>query len=164
MDEPHLFDVQPYIRPASPLTSPSDTNGVGTSAMGSVAEMLLIAELLKRGHKVALPVVDDDGVDLVVNYRIAVQVKSKGFRNPGGAISILVRDHRDKSRRRDRLKKGLRPHVDILAVYATDVATWWHIPRAEVQTNKIKFYESSRSRFNRWREAWSVYEVEDLTL
>jgi hypothetical protein len=47
-----------------------------SSRRGKLAEQLAIVELLERGHSVALPVVDDDGVDLVVNYRLRVQVKS----------------------------------------------------------------------------------------
>lgn len=45
-------------------------------AAGVAAEHLAIAELLLRGHAVAKPVVDEDGVDLVVDYRYRVQVKS----------------------------------------------------------------------------------------
>lgn len=46
------------------------------SAYGAVAEHLAVVELLRRGHRVAIPVVDDDGVDLVVNYSLRVQVKN----------------------------------------------------------------------------------------
>lgn len=54
--------------------------GIGSSAFGAKAVHLAIAELLRRGHRVAVPVVDDDGVDLVVDYRVTVQVKSASLR------------------------------------------------------------------------------------
>lgn len=49
---------------------------VESSAYGKIAELRAIDELIRRGHKVAIPVVDDDGVDLVVDYRTTVQVKT----------------------------------------------------------------------------------------
>ncbi len=49
---------------------------ISSSAHGALAEQLAIVELLRRGHRVAVPVVDDDGVDLVVNYHLRVQVKN----------------------------------------------------------------------------------------
>ena len=48
----------------------------GLMSLGIAAEHFAIGELLSRGHRVAKPVVDLDGVDLVVDYAIKVQVKS----------------------------------------------------------------------------------------
>lgn len=46
---------------------------------GVVAELVVASRLLAAGHHVAVPLVDDDGVDLVVNYRFRVQIKSSGL-------------------------------------------------------------------------------------
>lgn len=56
--------------------------GPGNIAAGCAAEHRAIAELLERGHQVAKPVVDNDGVDLVVDYRIKVQIKSSTYLRP----------------------------------------------------------------------------------
>jgi hypothetical protein len=66
VNDPTLFPL-----PANPVIS---SDGIGATAKGHRAVALLIARLLEIGHKIATPVVDDDGVDLIVNYRITVQV------------------------------------------------------------------------------------------
>lgn len=110
--------LQLFVIPEGPADLAVPSNAMDSLAIGTAAEMLLVAELLKRGNKVALPVVDDDGVDLIVNYRLAVQVKSRtqgtSKKNP---ISISL---------------AFREHVDVLAIYLADIHAWWHVPRDEI--------------------------------
>jgi len=117
--------------------------GVTSSAAGQAAELLLAARLLQRGHRVAVPIVDDDGVDLVVDYRLSVQVKL-AERN-GHGWRVKLRHHGQQI---------IRPHVNVLAAYVPEIDTWWHIPiKGMTNTSAIGLIESS------WREAWDVYET-----
>jgi len=149
MNDSHLFDVDAYV------TTCAETNNVGSHALGKMAEMLLVVELLKRGHKIALPLVDDDGVDVVVNYRKAVQVKSVGRPLPGQAFHFLTLRKMNVGNG-ERRKMALAEHVDVLAVYAHDACAWWHIPAAEITGRKNLTLGPKQAQ---WRDAWHVYDV-----
>ena len=55
------------------------SNHSHSTALGKVAELQLASELIQRGHKIAVPICDDHGVDLVVDYLLRVQVKSSSL-------------------------------------------------------------------------------------
>lgn len=142
-----------------PITLKAPTSFLGTPAgftgLGAAAEMRLVAELLDRGHKVAIPVVDDDGVDLIVNYRTKVQVKSGARRDPrSGRLVVFTQRKRYE---RDGVKR-LQDHVDVLAAYARDTGTWWLIPRDQITVaNAIYLSETAQTGLSAWREAWELF-------
>ncbi len=85
---------------------------------GDLAEMLVAADLVRRGYKVALPFGEDWDYDLIVERdgRLErVQVKYIDLRRQGGRGSMLLRiGHRTKGRgqevvhrRDDRLAGGV---------------------------------------------------------
>lgn len=114
------------------------------SALGRSIELLLAAQLLRLGCKVAVPIVDDHTVDLIVNYRTTVQVKAASSRDTKGRLSIG-------------LGAQLPEHVDVLSVYALDAEHWWHIPRQHVGIGRtIKLHESWQRGPSTWLEAWHV--------
>jgi hypothetical protein len=78
-DRLRLFDIGPLPRPEKPERIET------RHRRGAMSEHLAIVALLRRGHNVAVPVVDDDGVDLVVDYRTTVQVKSSRYRKKAAA-------------------------------------------------------------------------------
>jgi hypothetical protein len=151
-----LFDVY------EPLPASDEGKKVcGDHATGIAAEAELVAALLKLGHKVAIPCCDDDGVDLIVNYRTLVQVKASAHRNPrgllkvgGGARGPLIRDH-----------------VDIFAAHALDSGAWWFVPgdvfRSSGANNGVWFAEHARNvrcratMLSGWRDAWHVFDYVD---
>lgn len=63
------------------------------SAQGKAAELKAAVLLMGMGYEVAVPLADN-GVDLVVNYRIRVQVKSSGVKlrevSPGQTYPLCV--------------------------------------------------------------------------
>ena len=65
-------------------------------------------------------------MDLVVDYRLLVQVKSSGVRNANGLLAVSLDGRRSKER--DSKKGLLRDDIDILACYARDTEAWWFIP------------------------------------
>src|SRR3990172_7695085 len=99
-----LFPVEPGL--AEPDAAFDSGHARWTTSIGALAEIRLIAELLGRGHRVAQPVSDDDGVDLIVNYRTCVQVKSCARpREPGSYHFNVVRYRKNGAR-------SLAEHVD----------------------------------------------------
>jgi hypothetical protein len=127
-------------------------------ALGIAAESILIGHLLELGHRVAVPVTDDDGVDLIVNYTTKVQVKSSASRNADGSLGVSLTNRRS-SERRGR-GRHIRAHVDVLAIYARDARAWWFIPQAELAA-----FKGSRLRLaefgprSAWHEAWHVFDL-----
>jgi hypothetical protein len=92
----------------------------------------------------------DDGVDLIVDYRTLVQVRSSGYREPTGALRIGI----------DRL----RHDVDVLACFARDTGAWWFIPRLALDhagvTRTVLLVEDIWRRagtLSAYRDAWSVF-------
>jgi hypothetical protein len=149
-----LFDVAVKVDDADGAPSP------GTIGLGVAAEMLLVAALLERGHKVAVPIADDDGVDVIVDYRLKVQVKSSAYRDARtGNLAVVIDDRRGhRARGYGQRSRGLRDHVDVVAVYARDTGTWWHVPRdALPATRKLRLNEQGRTGVSAWRGAWDVY-------
>lgn len=123
--------------------------------IGTISEMRLIAELLSRGFKVAKPIVDD-GVDLIVNYKICLQVKS--LSKPGNSKSYAF-----KIRNAWNTSKGsidFAPEVDILVLHAIDINGWWLIPLEEVEEAKTICItpEYTKNVYNKWRDAWFLLE------
>lgn len=124
-------------------------DGARYQALGISAEMLLTARLLELGLKVAIPVTDDDGIDLIVNYGIKVQVKSTAYRRQNGHIRV-------KNYRGSRGGRAMiATHVDIIAVYARDTRTWWFIPRDDFRS-QIELIETKP--VDPWREDWTIFD------
>lgn len=114
------------------------------AALGTAAEMLLAALLLERGHNVAVPLVDDDGVDLIVDYRTLVQVKTSGSRSEHGSLVVELRNNSKVS--------SLRPHIDVVAVFDREGRRWWFVPGSEVSSNRLRLRDDSP-----WMENWGSF-------
>lgn len=135
--------------------------GPGSSALATAVELEAVALLLRRGHKVAVPVVDDDGVDLVVNYRTTVQVKVTRQRNGSGTPHLQLKRN-SYDRRRVRVDgsvarprgRGLAAHVDVLLVLVAGVG-WYVLPRSVVNPSGVVF----TAALDQWFEAWSVFDA-----
>lgn len=144
-----LFEVLATARVAPSVLLPS--------AHGAVAELEAQALLVARGHKVAVPVVDDDGVDLIVDYRTLVQVKTTRQVNSQGVPHVQFKRNSYQRRRdgslRNRGGRGLPPHVDVVLVQVAGVG-WYVVPRASVPSSGIVFGPG----MDQWREAWDVFD------
>lgn len=148
-----LFDlpaVEPHSKPESEARR--------WQALGVAAELVLTARLLELGHKVAKPVTDDDGVDLIVDYSMLVQIKSTGQRTVHGDARVLLESCRASERKYGRgMRNYVDEHVDVLAVYARDTRAWWFIPRDHVQTNGMILLVSEHPG-DPWFDAWWVFD------
>jgi hypothetical protein len=146
---------------------------VSHQVIGRVSELRAEVELLLRGHKVAHPGTDDDGVDLIVDYGIAVQVKATGS-STGGKWSVNLNGLRFSERRAGESVKGcLREHVDVLIVHAHPISAWWVIPRSALDA--VNAYSSSSlvvaeiaaaargntAFISHYRDRWDVFDYPD---
>jgi hypothetical protein len=164
-----LFNT-PVVAKNDDTCSPS---AVSHQVLGRIAELRAEVELLIRGHKVAHPGTDDDGVDLVVDYGIAVQVKTTGA-SRDGKWHVNLNSMRSGERRTDESLKGcLRQHVDVLLVHAYPIDAWWCIPRSALSA--VNAYSSSglavvevaalargnTGLLSSYRDRWDVFAYPD---
>lgn len=116
-----LFDLSPY---SVPLDSARSGQNQLRAQRGCVAEHRAIVALLERGHKVAVPVVDDDGVDLIVDYRLTVQVKSTSLAGPTWQFALGGGYYGADGIRAYRQP----PDAHIALCFAETIQTWWVVP------------------------------------
>lgn len=119
------------------------------SRFGRAAEFLAMAELLERGHKVAQPIVDDDGVDIVVNYGTRVQVKASS-QTENGHLVVSLRGW--KGTRRD----ARYAHVDVWMFFDRVTRVFFVIPAGAMPpvTGRVTLTQ----KYHPWREAWHVFD------
>lgn len=147
-----LFDV------ASAAVNGVASLKADTSAYGALAEHLAITELLRRGHKVAVPVVDDDGVDLVVNYSVRVQVKNAHRR----AVEVQPGYVYDKFGWRSK-HRWAEADVFLLHGYEGGLSRWWVVPAAALlgHAESLMLYvggKGGRQTIALFEDAWSVFD------
>lgn len=150
---------QSHLFPVSAGVSETVSRAWSPVAQGAYAELLLATRLLELGHRVARPIVDDDGVDLIVDYHLTVQVKSGRYRRADGALNVNLRAANSQDRRRYGTR-ALGAHVDVLAVLAADSGVWWHIPTSELTAGAVGLCvsEAYRRGPSLFRDAWEVYD------
>jgi hypothetical protein len=150
-------DVRPLFEAIGAAGVAATVGRLHASATGAVAELVAQGILIDRGHKVAVPVVDDDGVDLIVDYRTLVQVKTTGMVNGSGVPYIHFK--RNSYRRRQdgtrvaRGGEGIPAHVDVLLILVRDIG-WYVVPRESAPASGVVFGPG----MDQWREAWSVFD------
>jgi hypothetical protein len=149
------------------LALTNEQNGEDFNRISKAVELLLAAKLMLRGHHISIPL-QDDGIDLVVDYRLLVQVKSSASRDGNGKLRIGFEGRR-WSEREGRLsttsRKGqLRDDVDVLACYARDSEAWWFIPRSEIGnakgislTEHLQGRRTATSLYSSYLGAWSIF-------
>lgn len=159
------------VPPASAVERWQPTGPVDVSllARGTIAEHLAIAELLRRGHRVAVPVVDDDGVDLLVDYRIKVQVKSSAAlsaerRRGSGSVGPRRLSKRYVTFHVSRCRAtGAKPYdVDVFLLFDSrnTERIFYVIPASEIRRKRTL---ELTPKYQAWADAWHVFgEVEEV--
>lgn len=129
---PRLFAVEAWREEVAP-------EPLSYSVLGRIAELKAEVRLLELGHKVARPGLDDDGVDLVVDHRLAVQVKSTGGLKGFDGSSARRWEFEFRTARKDGRRAASngarsrgRSHVDFLLLYGRDADVWWVVPTVEI--------------------------------
>ncbi len=161
-----LFDIPAHVEDSPSARRVPKTN---PSTLGAIAEQEAILQLVKRGYPVAVPVVDDEGVDLIVNYRITVQVKSTNRTEKGGRYRVGLWSGRNDGKR----VSGLRDHVDCLVVRAPVEDAWLVIPRAALEATNayrvdaLSFHVHPNTSgtpagaLASYRDRWDVFDFPD---
>jgi hypothetical protein len=101
-------------------------------AKGDYAEMVVAADLLRRGHKVAFPYGDDWDVDLIVARGNTLQrVQTKYTRSDGQVIEVKCFSASLTNGRVRRVKHYTAESVDWIAVYDATTDACYYVPSSE---------------------------------
>ncbi|MGB2602794.1 MAG: group I intron-associated PD-(D/E)XK endonuclease, partial [Candidatus Sulfotelmatobacter sp.] len=127
--------------------------------LGEIAEAEFIAKAVGLGFVVARPWGDSEPYDFIVNPKKSfifwrVQVKSAHVVGADGGCSFRAHDNNQKSYTAE--------NIDALVAYARPMNAWYVMPvRVVEELKSLMLYPESRkrrSRFEKWREAWEVFE------
>lgn len=134
---------------------------LSSSAYGALAEHMAVTELLRRGFKVARPVVDDDGVDLIVDYRITVQVKNSYRR-------AQIRNGRSYTGW-SWGSKGTWQEAQVFILHGSSGSgsRWWIVPRGAFRSGRtLTVYEGMQRGVQQhlaaFEDCWEVFRHADI--
>ena len=122
-----------------------------------MAEAEFVATAARLGFRVAKPWGDSERYDFIVdvNGRLwRVQVKSAHRAGQDGGYSFRMHGHS--------LKAYSAQEIDVLVEYVVSENAWYVFPVRELGgLRSLKLFPGSRrkrSNFEKWREAWGVFE------
>jgi len=98
---------------------------------GDLAELVVAADLLRRGHKIAIPYGEDCDFDLVLirGHRLE-RVQVKHVRSDGSVITVRCRSHSLTNGKIRRIKRYTAETIDFIAVYDATTDCCYYVLRA----------------------------------
>jgi PD-(D/E)XK nuclease superfamily protein len=106
-------------------------------AKGDLAEAMVAADLLKRGHKIAVPFGEDWDYDLIVCRASRLErVQVKHTRSDGRVIVVKCFSHSLTNGRVRRTKRYTAKMIDWVAVYEATTAGCYYLPASELELGK----------------------------
>jgi hypothetical protein len=100
---------------------------------GDLAELMVAADLRRRGHKVAIPYGEDWDYDLIVERDGALErVQVKYGRSAEGVLVVRCRSHSLTGGRVRTTKRYTAAIIDWLAVYDAATAQCFYLPASEL--------------------------------
>ncbi len=147
------------VRSAQASSTQATSTRLTPKQLGEIAEAEFIAKAVGLGFVVARPWGDSEPYDFIVNPKKSfifwrVQVKSAHVVGADGGCSFRAHDNNQKSYTAE--------NIDALVAYARPMNAWYVMPvRVVEELKSLMLYPESRkrrSRFEKWREAWEVFE------
>ena len=106
-------------------------------AKGDLAELKVAADLVGRGHRIAIPFGEDNDFDLIIcRVDRLERVQVKYARSDGRVIPVRCRSHSLTNGRVLQTKCYTAATIDWLAVYDATTDRCFYIPAAELGTGK----------------------------
>lgn len=147
---------------------------INCSEVGKAGEYRVASELLLRGHKIYLPCVDN-GIDLIIDKDIKIQIKS-GQKKPDyckGKIlhySYIFNFHSSKYADRHVIKPKRLDGVDYVICWCIDDDEFYIIPAEKINGKRSICFTSDENKrtqvkWNRWRiyhNAWGLLKGEKI--
>lgn len=100
---------------------------------GDLAELMVATDLMRRGHKIAIPYGEDCDFDLVLIRGDRLErVQVKHTRSDGSVISVRCRSHSLTNGKVRRIKHYTAETIDLLAVYDATSDRCYYLPASEL--------------------------------
>jgi len=100
---------------------------------GDLAELMVATDLMRRGHKIAIPYGEDCDFDLVLIRGDRLErVQVKHTRSDGSVIVVRCRSHSLTNGKIRRIKHYTAETIDLLAVYDVTSDRCYYIPATEL--------------------------------
>jgi hypothetical protein len=104
---------------------------------GDLAELMVAGDLLRRGHKIAIPYGEDCDFDLVLIRGTHLErVQVKYVESDGAVVPVRCRSHSLTNGRIRRTKQYTEATIDLLAVYDVTSERCYYIPATELGTGR----------------------------
>lgn len=116
---------------------PAEGTRLNLKAKGDLAEMMVAVDLLRRGHKVAIPYGEDCDFDLVLIRGSQLErVQVKHARSDGAVINVRCNSHSLTNGKIRRTKHYTAETIDLLAVYDATSDRCYYVPAKELGTGR----------------------------
>ena len=108
---------------------------------GDLAELMVATDLLRRGHRIAIPYGEDCDFDLVLIRSDRLQrVQVKYTRSDGAVINVRCRSHSLTNGKVRRVKHYTAKTIDLLAVYDATTDRCYYVPAAVLGGGRSSLY------------------------
>ncbi len=110
-----------------------DKVGLNLKAKGDLAELMVAADLRRRGFKIAIPFGEDCDFDLILVRSDRLQrVQVKYVESDGSVIRVKCFSHSLTNGKVRKTKRYTAKSIDLLAVYDHTCSRCFYIPAAEL--------------------------------
>lgn len=108
---------------------------------GDLAELMVAGDLLRRGHKIAIPYGEDCDFDLVLIRDDRLErVQVKYAESNGVVVRVKCFSHSLTNGKVRRTKRYTAKTIDLLAVYDATTARCYYIPAAQLGAGRSSLH------------------------
>lgn len=108
---------------------------------GDLAELMVAADLLRRGHKIAIPYGEDCDFDLILIRDDRLErVQVKYARSDGSVINVKCFSHSLTNGKIRRTKHYTAETIDLLAVYDQTSDRCYYVPATELGAGRSSLF------------------------
>jgi hypothetical protein len=119
------------------MTGSAPGPALNLKARGDLAELMVATDLMRRGHKIAIPYGEDCDFDLVLIRSDRLErVQVKHTRSDGSVINVRCRSHSLTNGKIRRIKHYTAETIDFLAVYDATSDRCYYVPAVELGTGR----------------------------
>ncbi len=121
-------------------------------AKGDLAELMVAADLLRRGYKIAIPYGEDWDYDLILSRDGRLErVQVKYTKSDGVVIAVRCRSHSLTNGKVRATKRYTAEMIDWIAVYDVTTAGCYYLPASELGAGRALLHLRIRSSANNQR-------------
>lgn len=123
------------------MAPPETEIDLNLKSRGDLAELMVAADLLRRGHKIAFPYGEDCDFDLILIRGARLErVQVKHVRSDGKVINVRCRSHSLTNGKIRRTKHYTAETIDLLAVYDRTSDRCYYVPASELGAGRCTLH------------------------